>query len=211
MTMTMPPLSGGLARMADYYRIRSLPDGFPASERSGSLCIEPIDGVCVSNDYLGQYRQSKAPELADALRVTARQCVKRMEPVGAEGLEFMHEPMSRTAARQFQRYLSDLFQARICRVLPRGLNLIARGLQLTGRKLQANLVLTSLTQRPAQLEISLPYREGGNTLSEADAGKHSPLSSASTRLGCKPIQELRVERGARRATGHTYPCTRAPL
>lgn len=107
----LPPFTPAWERMRSYYRLTTLPDGFPGRrETDGSVTPHPIYGTYVINDYAKQYVRNPTTELRDAITVVAHAAIDRMEPI-EDGLAFYYEPEHFQVSRQLERHYSGLTQA----------------------------------------------------------------------------------------------------
>jgi hypothetical protein len=108
---SLPAFGPGLERLRPFYRIETLPDGYPGRRADdGSITAHPIYGTYVLIDYIKQYAGNPTTELRDAIALVARASIERMEPV-EDGIAFFYEPESHPISRQPERHYSGLTQA----------------------------------------------------------------------------------------------------
>jgi hypothetical protein len=108
---SLPALSPSLERLRAFYRMETLPDGYPGRrEEESSITAHPIYGTYVLFDYVKQYARNPTTDLRDAIRVVARAAIDRMEPVEG-GLAFYYETDAHAISRQPERHYSGLTQA----------------------------------------------------------------------------------------------------
>lgn len=104
----MPPLTGELHRIADYYRMDWLPDGYPGRRADHEIWAHPIYGAYALKDYLEQLERRPSEELREALRTVAAAALARMN-VHEGALVFWYE-VDRDNSRATERHYSGLTQ-----------------------------------------------------------------------------------------------------
>jgi hypothetical protein len=110
-TPSLPALTPALERLRSFYRLATLPDGFPGRrENDGSITPHPIYGTYVLLDYTKQFAAHPTNELRDAIGLVAHAAVERMEAI-EDGLAFYYEHAGHSISRQPNRHYSGLTQA----------------------------------------------------------------------------------------------------
>ncbi len=105
--MEMPAFSPSLSAMKSFYQFEFLPDGYPS--RAGAWA-QPIYGVYILKDYLGQYKKSPTPELEKALKTVAYAALNRMQEYKG-GLVFWYEDALERGSRLHTKHYSGLTQS----------------------------------------------------------------------------------------------------
>lgn len=114
----LPPFTGMLVQLDDYYRFGLTVDGVPGKRTADGTVVEhPIYGVYALDDYVRQLKREGAGEEVRAGLVTlADRIVARMTPVG-DGLAYIYQAGALVNARGDHTHYSALTQAYYARVL----------------------------------------------------------------------------------------------